>query len=57
MKKSEAAQVFQISHNTVDLWLKRQAKTGDLRRLDEDCSILPAVQEKLKVHFLGQVSI
>jgi transposase len=29
MKKSEAAQVFQISCNTIDLWLKRQAKTGD----------------------------
>jgi hypothetical protein len=25
--------------------------------LDEDCSILLAVQEKLKVHFLGEVSI
>jgi len=29
MKKSEAAQVFQISRNTIDLWLKRQAETGD----------------------------
>lgn len=29
MKKSEAAQIFQISRNTIDLWLKRQAKTGD----------------------------
>lgn len=29
MKKSEAAQVFQISRNTIDLWLRRQAKTGD----------------------------
>lgn len=29
LKKSEAAQVFQISRNTIDLWLKRQAKTGD----------------------------
>jgi transposase len=51
MKKSEAAQVFQISRNTIDHWLKRQVKTGDLRCLDEDCSILLAVQEKLKVHF------
>ncbi|MEP0858315.1 IS630 transposase-related protein, partial [Trichocoleus sp. DQ-U1] len=24
MKKSEAAQVFQISRNTIDLWLKRR---------------------------------
>lgn len=29
MKKSEAAQVFQISRNTIDLWLKRRAATGD----------------------------
>ncbi len=29
MKKSEAAQVFQLSRNTIDLWLKRQAATGD----------------------------
>lgn len=29
MKKSEAAQVFQISRNTIDLWLKRQEQTGD----------------------------
>lgn len=30
MKKSEAAQVFQLSRNTIDLWLKRQTETGDL---------------------------
>ena len=29
MKKSEAAQVFQISRNTIDLWLKRRTETGD----------------------------
>ena len=29
MKKSEAAQVFQLSRNTIDLWLKRQSETGD----------------------------
>ena len=29
MKKSEAAQIFQLSRNTIDLWLKRQAETGD----------------------------
>jgi transposase len=29
MKKSEAAQVFQLSRNTINLWLKRQAETGD----------------------------
>ncbi|HEY9903832.1 MAG TPA: IS630 family transposase [Candidatus Sericytochromatia bacterium] len=29
IKKSEAAQVFQLSRNTIDLWLKRQADMGD----------------------------
>lgn len=29
MKKSEAAQVFGISRNTIDLWLKRRGETGD----------------------------
>lgn len=29
MKKSEAAQVFGISRNTIDLWLKRRQETGD----------------------------
>lgn len=29
MKKSEVAQVFQISRNTIDLWLKRRSETGD----------------------------
>jgi len=29
MKKSEAAQVFGISRNTIDLWLKRRTETGD----------------------------
>ena len=31
MNKSEAAQVFQISRNTINLWLKRQAETGDYK--------------------------
>jgi len=29
MKKSEAAQVFGLSRNTINLWLKRQDETGD----------------------------
>jgi transposase len=29
MRKSEAAQVFGISRNTINLWLKRQQDTGD----------------------------
>ena len=31
LKKSEASQLFGISRNTIDLWLKRQAKTGDFQ--------------------------
>lgn len=31
MKLSQAAQVFQLSRNTIDLWLKRQAETGDFQ--------------------------
>ena len=28
MNKTEAAQVFQISRNTINLWLQRKASTG-----------------------------
>ncbi|TVR03967.1 MAG: IS630 family transposase, partial [Phormidium sp. GEM2.Bin31] len=31
MKKSEASQVFGISRNTIHLWLKRKAETGDFQ--------------------------
>ena len=33
MKKSEAAQVFQISRNTINLWIQRKAETGDYQPL------------------------
>lgn len=29
LKKSEASQLFNISRNTIDLWLKRLCETGD----------------------------
>lgn len=29
MNKTQAAQVFQISRNTINLWLQRQTQTGD----------------------------
>jgi transposase len=29
MKKTEAAKVFQISRNTINLWLQRYVQTGD----------------------------
>lgn len=31
LKKCEASQLFRISRNTIDLWLKRQAQTGDFQ--------------------------
>ena len=33
LKKSEAAQIFQISRNTIDLWIKRREATGDYQPL------------------------
>jgi transposase len=30
-KKSEVSQLFNISRNTIDLWLKRKATTGDVQ--------------------------
>ncbi len=33
MKKSEVAEIFQISRNTIDLWLQRKQETGDYRAL------------------------
>ncbi|MGL5942835.1 MAG: IS630 transposase-related protein [Waterburya sp.] len=32
-KKSEVAEIFQLSRNTIDLWLKRKEETGDSRPL------------------------
>lgn len=29
MKKSEAVHIFQLTRNTINLWLKRRAETGD----------------------------
>ena len=29
-KKSEVSEIFNISRNTIDLWLKREAETGSL---------------------------
>jgi transposase len=31
IKKSEASQLFNISRNTIDLWLERKAETGDVK--------------------------
>ncbi|MBW4571527.1 MAG: IS630 family transposase [Tolypothrix carrinoi HA7290-LM1] len=33
LKKTEASLLFNISRNTIDLWLKRQAETGDFQAL------------------------
>lgn len=31
LKKSEASEIFHLSRNTIDQWLKRKAATGDYR--------------------------
>lgn len=36
MTKTEAAQVFQISRNTINLWLQRQSETGDYQALPNE---------------------
>lgn len=33
MKKSEVSQLLNVSRNTINLWLKRQAQTGDYQAL------------------------
>jgi transposase len=33
LKKYEASQLFNISRNTINLWLKRKAETGDFQAL------------------------
>jgi transposase len=30
-KKCEVSEIFNISRNTIDLWLKRRAETGDIK--------------------------
>lgn len=33
LKKSQVSQLFNISRNTIDLWLKRKVETGDYQAL------------------------
>ena len=33
MPKTEAAQIFHVSRNTINLWLQRKAETGDYHAL------------------------
>ncbi len=33
LKKSEAAKIFHVSRNTIDLWIKRREETGDYKPL------------------------
>ena len=33
LKKSEASELFNISRNTINLWLQRKAQTGDVMAL------------------------
>ena len=51
MKKSEAAQLFGVSRNTIDLWLKRRTETGDYQ-----ASAKTAAGEWTQNYRLGEVS-
>ncbi|GEA28028.1 hypothetical protein MiAbW_02599 [Microcystis aeruginosa NIES-4325] len=35
-KKSEVSEMFNISRNTIDLWLKRRTETGDFAFSDQN---------------------
>ena len=45
MKKIEVSQLFNISRNTINLWLKRQVETGDFQALPNQP---PGNQHKIK---------
>ncbi len=45
LKKSEASQLFNISRNTLNLWCKRKAETGDVKPKLRQVS-----QQKLKIN-------
>ena len=38
LPKSEASKIFRISRNTIDLWFKRKAETGDIQPKKRDFS-------------------
>ena len=38
LPKSEASKIFRISLNTIDLWFKRKAETGDIHPKKRDFS-------------------
>ena len=38
VKKSHASQLFQISRNTIDLWLARRATTGEVQALSRQAA-------------------
>jgi len=59
MRKSEAAQVFGISRNTINLWLKRQEANGDYQAKptcphQTPCKIM-ALREYVRTHFKGGI--
>jgi transposase len=45
LKKSEASQLFNISRNTIDLWFKRTAETGEVKPKPRQIS-----QQDLKIN-------
>ena len=36
MRKTQASQVFRLSRNTINLWLKRREETGDYKAEEGD---------------------
>ena len=47
LKKSEASQLFNISRNTINLWCRRKAETGDVK-----AKARPVTQQGLKINDL-----
>jgi hypothetical protein len=46
LKKSQASELFNISRNTIDLWLKRKAETGDFNPY---LTVLLVIATKLQI--------
>ena len=47
MSKTQVSRIFQISRNTIDLWLKKREKTGDYREEISDRTIGKALKKIL----------
>lgn len=47
MRKSHASQLFQISRNTIDLWLAVPATPGDVRALSRQAAVKRCARRKI----------